>query len=896
MRMKKIGLLLSGLIWVFFAHAQNLPEFSGKDPLTNEAEFSLSLSKSKGICVGDVITLTFKGKINVEGWHLYSARTDGEISYNPTMLDVFDDESKGAKKKGKMSENKKPDEREDDILGGIIRDFHEKEVIFTQKIEITSKDVHIVAELSAQTCTSEGMCKFLKLPFEWKFTATDCGIGQVEEAVDPNKAVVEEIPTENPTIAAPTNWTFIAYDSSKTLSQNVGLQEIAFKDLLVSSDSGSVERFYHPSQAKAFAKETGRPLLLFFSKKEGCEECKQIESSILKDQKVDEILRNRIVLAQFNVDESSDATQDLAMKDGKKPSTLGSYFDEWESADYGGSVQPLLVVADESGKEYGRAISTADPNVVAEMLEVGIKDFYAAKGHAEPNWMPKEAEISTAAADAAEQSDCSPSTLLSTFGVAFLAGLFAILTPCVFPMVPMTVSFFLKSGEGEGGKSKGVRNGLIYMLSIIFIYGGLGLLISILFGESALYTLGSHPIPNFIFFLIFFIFALSFLGMFEITLPSSWSSAMNNKAGAGGILGPFFMALTLVIVSFSCTGPILGAAVVGSTQGAVCTWKPFLSFLGFGVAFGIPFGLLAMAPKLMEKLPMAGGWMNTVKVIFGFLELALCMKFLSNVDQVMQWGILDRQIFLGIWIVVFALLGIYFLGYITLPHDEKVERISVPRLLMGIAALSFTLYLVPGLWGGPLSAMEGLLPPSNKDIGVKLLPHQVNSEATFNSEICNTERVNAHIGADMETHGFCMFYDFEQGMAFAKEKNKPVFVDFTGHTCANCRKMEQDVWPDDAVRELLLNEFVLISLYADDETKFETPKINPDGKKLRRVGDWVKDYQSRNFHTIAQPYYVLMNHDETALNTPRPYTPDVATYVAFLKEGLAAFNKKHHIK
>ena len=909
MNMKKIGLLLSGLLMAFVISAQNLPEFTGKDKFTNEAEFSLTQSKTKDICVGDVITLTFKGKINVDGWHLYSSRDDGNISYNATMLDVFDDESKGAKKRGKMSENKKPDEREDELMGGTIREFHDKEVKFSQKIEITSSDVHIVAEFSAQTCTSAGMCKFLKLPFEWKFTAKECSTGAVEPPVENVKDPKENLPEEvQAAVDAPIHWEFLPYDSSTTLSKNVGFQKVAYLSDVPVSDSGCVERFYHPGQAKAYAEATGRPMLFFFSKINGCEKCDEIEEKVFKDEKVNEILRNRVVVAEFNTDDVNGDTKDLAMKDGKRPTSLGSYFDEWESSDYGGSTQPLLLLADASGKELARSAGSADPAVVAKMLEGGIGDFYAAKGIAEPSSELKAATVAAAegaggavvAAPDEKASDCSPSTLLSTFGVAFIAGLFAILTPCVFPMVPMTVSFFLKSGEDEGGKSKGIRNGLIYMFSIIFIYGGIGLLISVLFGPTALYTLGSHPIPNFIFFLIFFIFALSFLGMFEITLPSSWSSAMNSKAGAGGFLGPFFMALTLVIVSFSCTGPILGAAVVGSTQGTVCTWKPFMSFLGFGVAFGIPFGLLAMAPKLMEKLPMAGGWMNTVKVVFGFLELALCMKFLSNVDQVTQWGILDRQLFIGIWIVIFALLGLYFLGWIILPHDEKQERISVPRLLMGIASLSFTLYLVPGLWGGPLSAMEGLLPPSNKGIGVKLLPHQVEGAgggtATLNSEICKTTRVNAHIGIDMETHGFCMFYDFEQGMAFAKEKNMPVFLDFTGHTCANCRKMEQDVWPDDAVRELLLKEYVMISMYADDETKFETPKVTPDGKKLRTVGDWTKYYQGLHYGTVAQPYYVLMDHDESSLNTPKGYTPDIATYVNFLKEGVEAFNKKHGTK
>jgi thiol:disulfide interchange protein DsbD len=459
-------------------------------------------------------------------------------------------------------------------------------------------------------------------------------------------------------------------------------------------------------------------------------------------------------------------------------------------------------------------------------------------------------------------------------------------------MIPLTVSFFVKQGEGK--KASGLRGAITYALSIVFIYGGLGLLISILFGPSALYTLGSHPIPNFIFFVLFLVFAISFLGAFDITLPSSWSTAMNTKAGAGGILGPFFMALTLVIVSFSCTGPLLGAAVVGSTQGAACTMKPFMAMTGFGVAFGIPFGLLALFPGLLNKLPQAGGWMNTIKVIFGFLELALCMKFLSNVDLALHWHLLDRQIFLGIWIVIFALLGLYFLGKINLPHDEPSEKTSVPRLLFAVASLSFTMYLVPGLWGAPLSVLEGLIPPANTSIGVKLLPHQVASDdVSLNAEICEQDRKYASIYEDREAHGFCMFYDLDQAIAFAKEKNVPVFVDFTGHSCANCRKMENDVWPVEKVMETLKNEFVMVSLYADETERLEEPKVNADGRKLRKIGDWVQDYQSRYYKTIAQPYYALIDFDESALVMPVGYTPDADKFHKYLESGIEAFKKRH---
>jgi thiol:disulfide interchange protein DsbD len=362
------------------------------------------------------------------------------------------------------------------------------------------------------------------------------------------------------------------------------------------------------------------------------------------------------------------------------------------------------------------------------------------------------------------------------------------------------------------------------------------------------------------------------------------------------------MALVLVLVSFSCTGPILGTAIVEAGASSACKWNAFMAFLGFGVAFAIPFGLLAIFPKLLEKLPMAGGWMNTVKVVFGFLELALCMKFVSNVDLSQHWHLLDRSVFLGIWVVIFSMLGAYLLGWITMPHDEKLERVSVPRLLMAIGSFSFVMYLVPGLWGAPLSSLEGLIPPTTKNVGVRLLPHQVESGGsagaeTLNKEICASDRKFKEIAEDRESHGLCMFYDLDQAIEFAKAKNKPLFVDFTGHTCANCRKMENDVWPDERIMSLLQNEFVTVSLYADERNvRFDPPRLDADGNKLRNMADWVTDYQRRHYGLISQPFYVLMDHDQSSL-TPKGvgYTPQIEIYQAFLKEGIAEFNKRKGI-
>ena len=697
------------------------PTFQSRVKDYNELEVLMDYAPKSGWKVGDVVTFQFKARILDHAWHAYSCRQDGKIAYQPTEMFLFADECKGVKLSGKMTENLKPHEREDKIMEGLIRDFKEHEVTFTQKVKITGKEVVLSGEFSIQYCTmgDMGQCKVFKSPLEWRFTALD-GVLPAEEGATP-----------------------------------------------ITMDAAPVD--------------------------------------------------------SAQTDSTSKAPGDTTKLEGFLPFGPGN----------------------------------------------------------------QEAAVTE------KTDDCSTGALFNMFLLAFVAGLGAILTPCVFPMIPMTVSFFLKQGEGEAERAAGIRNGAIYALSIVGIYAIFGLLVSMVFGESALHILGSHWIPNLIFFLIFLVFAMSFFGMFEIVLPSSWSTAMNNKAGQGGILGPFFMALTLVIVSFSCTGPILGAAVVGSTQGAVCTWKPFMAFLGFGIAFAVPFGLLAMFPKLMEKLPMAGGWMNTVKVVFGFLELALCMKFLSNVDLALGLHLLDRQVFLAVWIVVFSLLGAYFMGWVTLPHDEKLERTSVPRLLMAVASFSFTMYLFPGLWGAPLSSLEGLVPPMNINVGVRLQPHQLSEGKALNQKICEADRKLADKMSDREAHGFCMFYDLEQALAFARAENRPLFVDFTGHTCANCRKMENDVWPNEQVHKMLTEEFVMVSLYADEDAPLDKPLQTPEGTKLRRVSDYVRYYQSRNFGVVSQPYYVIMDLDQRPLNTPVGYTPDVQDYIAFLKEGLEKFKALH---
>lgn len=496
--------------------------------------------------------------------------------------------------------------------------------------------------------------------------------------------------------------------------------------------------------------------------------------------------------------------------------------------------------------------------------------------------------------------------LLTLFLVSFGAGILAIFTPCVFPMVPMTVTYFTKQSKT---KAEGVRKGLVYGGWIVFIYTVVGLIVSLLFGPQLFYQISTSWVMNLIFFIIFVVFALSFLGMFELQLPSSLVNALDKRADKGGIVGGFFMAATLVVVSFSCTGPIVGGLLIEAVNaGTNSIWTPAVGMLGFGLAFGIPFALLAMFPGLLNSLPKSGGWMNVLKVVLGFLELALAMKFLSNADLVLGTHLLERQIFIAIWIAIFFVLGYYLFGRFSLPHDSKVEKLSVPRALLGTASFAFCMYLVPGLWGANLPVLEGLVPPMNNHIGTRFLGefpsgggHGGGNAETVNGEVCSlNDRKYLDIFQEKEAHGLCMFYDMEEAVAFAKKKNKPLFVDFTGHTCANCRKMESEVWIQPEVHKVLTEDYVLVSLYVDDRNKLAEPIITDEGEKLRTLGDKWLNFEVEDYNKFAQPYYVLMDPNEfengpktSNLETPRGYTPDVKEYVTFLKNGKKLYDTRH---
>ena len=452
---------------------------------------------------------------------------------------------------------------------------------------------------------------------------------------------------------------------------------------------------------------------------------------------------------------------------------------------------------------------------------------------------------------------------LYIFFTGFIGGLLALFTPCVWPIIPMTVSFFLKRSKD---KKKGIADAMTYGLAIVVIYVALGLLVTLLFGASALNALSTNALFNIFFFLMLVVFAISFFGAFEITLPSSWSNAVDSKAEkTTGLLSIFLMAFTLALVSFSCTGPIIGFLLVEvSTSGSIVA--PAIGMLGFAIALALPFTLFALFPAWLKQMPKSGGWMNVIKVSLGFIELAFALKFLSVADLAYGWRILDRETFLALWIVLFALLGVYLLGKIKFPHDDDDTYVSVPRFFLALASLAFAVYMVPGLWGAPLKAVSAFAPPLYTQ-DFNLYKNEVRAQ----------------------------FDDYDLGMEYAKRVGKPVMLDFTGYGCVNCRKMELAVWTDPTVGGLMNDDYVLITLYVDNKTKLSEPiKVVENGKErtLRTLGDKWSYLQRVKFGANAQPFYVLIDNEGKPLNKSYAYDEDVAKYVDFLQTGLRNYQNK----
>jgi thiol:disulfide interchange protein DsbD len=480
-------------------------------------------------------------------------------------------------------------------------------------------------------------------------------------------------------------------------------------------------------------------------------------------------------------------------------------------------------------------------------------------------------------------------TLWQTFIEGLLGGFLAFLMPCIFPMVPLTVSYFTKRA---GSRQKGIGQAIIYGLSIIVIYVALGLLITIIFGSSKLNELSSSGIFNILFFLLLVVFAVSFFGAFEITLPSSFVNKIDRKAdNSKGLGGIFFMAASLALVSFSCTGPIIGTLLVqASAKGEILA--PAIGMFGFSLALALPFTLSAIFPGFLNSMPKSGGWLNSVKVCLGFLELALALKFLSSADLVWHWNWFDREVFLVLWIVIFAMLGFYLLGKLKFSHDSDLKYISVPRLILAILSISFAVYMVPGLWGAPLKVLSGLAPPMHTQdfilseggtSGGNQIPKG------FPTKVKYSETLHP-------PHGFNVFFDLDEGVEYAESVNKPIMLDFTGHTCVNCRKMEDDIWIDPEVKKIIKEEYVLIQLYVDERTiKMPENKIHYSNYlkgKTDDLGRWNQDLQATKYGANSQPYYVLVDHQLNPLVPAQGAIFNAEKYAAFLQSGIDKFKNE----
>lgn len=511
-----------------------------------------------------------------------------------------------------------------------------------------------------------------------------------------------------------------------------------------------------------------------------------------------------------------------------------------------------------------------------------------------------DTNVKPEAVPAAEIAAAKPETeqpekqksLLGLFFGALLAGIVTMFTPCVFPMIPMTVNFFMHSSDN---KRKNRRQALFFGFSIVFMFAVLGAILTLFLGPESLNVIGTHGIPNLIFFIIFFVFALSFFGLFEIKMPEKWVNASDAQADKGGLLAPFFIALTTVLVSFSCTGPIIGAALVELATSTTNRWISLVSMLGFGIGFALPFTLLAFFPSVLKNMK-SGGWLNSVKIVFAFLELAFGLKFLQMADLYWGWRILDREIYLALWIVIFALMGIYLLGKLKFKGDEDVQHIGVIRLFLSIASLSFAVYMVPGLWGAPLNGISGFLPPMHtQDFNIEKIVVDNKGAAVSAVSYDGIPADRKYADKLHEPLGYKGFFDIEEAKAYARQTGKPIFIDFTGINCNNCRKMEQYVLSNDKVKKYMNDNFVLCELYCDmnDIDLPESEWVKDGDRTIKTLGRRNLFMQRTLYNMNAQPYYVIIDAEGNSLTKENyAYSPDVDKFMAFLEEGKTNYDQK----
>jgi thiol:disulfide interchange protein len=824
--MKKLSLLFFVLFIIHGLYAQIL----------EPAEWSYEVSK-KEVQSGDQVELIFKAIID-PNWYLYSSDFDPDLG---PMLTEFSFEANSSYELVGGIVPIDPKKKYDEIWEGEISYF-KGTAEFRQKIKITGANPLIQGSYSYQVCSDvDGKC----IPFEEDFVFDDIKTlpGETEKIEVSVQTQDLQLPgadnsnaiNSSSGILTPASWTFKLSDKSAKAGDEIDLIFEAKIDkdwYLYSSDVDLV-----PGPI---------PATFTFVENAGYELIGKIKPIGAK-KKFDEIFEGDVTYFK----EKAEFRQRIKIK--KTDFHLEGILEYQVCSDVDGKCIPF-----EEDFEFGKNTASS-VTAATEKTNTGLLK---------------------------SRDTHSPYSLLSFMLIAFLAGLAALFTPCVFPMIPMTVSFF--TGKSKSRK-KGIRNALFYGFSIILIYTLVGSIVAPFMGPEMANEMATNWIPNLIFFAVFVIFALSFFGLFEITLPSAWVNKADQQVDKGGIAGIFFMAFTLVLVSFSCTGPIVGSILVEAAGGQIL--KPILGMFAFAMAFAIPFTLFAIFPEWLNSLPKSGGWLNSVKVVLGFLELAFALKFLSIADQAYHWGILDREVYLAFWIVIFILLGLYLLGKIRLPHDSPMETLSVPRLILAILTFTFVVYLIPGMFGAPLKRLAGYLPPMSTHDFNLMQTGNYNQFAGVSDEekLCDQPK---HSDFLHFPHGIVGYFDYEQALACAKEQNKPIFVDFTGHGCVNCREMEARVWSDPAVLKRLNNDFIMLALYVDDKTDLPESEwyvSDYDKKTKKTIGKQNADLQIRKFNNNAQPFYLILNHNEELLIEPKSYDLSISNFISFLDSGKALF-------
>ncbi|MBK8485153.1 MAG: thioredoxin family protein [Saprospiraceae bacterium] len=793
--------------------------------------------------------IILKAKMDA-GWAIYSQSSDPNAA-QPTEISI--QKAPGLELIGKAEEIGKKKEGPEPLFDNLIVSKYYDHVAFVQKIKVKDPSKPIQASAYFMSCNSEKCIPPTNQDF----------------AISLNGEALEEKSMGGMPGSMPQ--TSVGLSGNPIQSEPSGLLDpVKVKSELISKENGVYTlKFIADIQEGWFiyshdiGEDGPLPTSIEFSDSASFEKIGAIsENSEHKLEGYDEIFEMKLIKYKHQVSFS----QDIKVKDNSKP--IKGFF-TFQSCDATKCLPP---------KDINFVFDPAAKSLKLETEGIGIITPNIIDGNSIDLTVPALIETQKNPAGQCGEERIEGKNHFWTFIFGFLGGLLALLTPCVFPMIPLTVSFFTKET-----KRKGFRNALIYGLSIIVIYVAIGILITAVFGATALNELSTNWIANTLFFIIFIIFAFSFFGYYEITLPSSWANKSDKMAESGGLIGIFFMAFTLAIVSFSCTGPIIGSAIV---QSATSKMGPFIVMLGFSTALAIPFGLFAAFPAFLNSLPKSGSWMNSVKVVLGFLELALAFKFLSVADMCQHWGILGYELFMGFWVLIFALMSLYLFGFIKFPHDSPLKKLSATRWMFALASLAATIYLSTGFMYNKelqsynsLKLMSGLAPPANYNYFL--------ASANVNQDIKNKYPSFTKCANNLDC-----FKNYHEGLAFAKEVNKPMLVDFTGYGCVNCRKTEEHIWVDVKVRNRIANDYVLVSLYVDDRSPLDKELYSAVRKTpIRNIGNKWADFQIVNFNQNSQPLYVLVSPKEEVLAKPRGFKEGVESYEAFLDCGLDAFNK-----